>query len=106
MFVHAVHVEVDIPRHHLRILQPILRPLRLQTTPVLAKVKTSLVLPIREQGRVAQLRASVCLRPQSYSDGVGALIVDYAWGEREACLRADLRDEFAICEEVSIFCDG
>lgn len=91
------------------ILQPLFSPLRLQTTPVLAKVKASLVLSIREQGRIAQLRASFCLCPQSYSDGVGALAVDYAWGKGEACLRADLRDEFSICEErrgeVSCVCE-
>jgi hypothetical protein len=84
--------------HVLRILQSILTPLRLQVTPVLAKVKASLVLSIRKQSRITQLRTGVCLGPQSDSDGVGALVVDYTWREREACLRADLRDEFAICE--------
>jgi hypothetical protein len=84
--------------HTSRILQPILTPLRLQVTPVLAKVKASLVLPIRKQSRIAQLRAGVCLCPQSDGDGVGALVVDYTWREGEACLRADLRDVFAIYE--------
>jgi hypothetical protein len=82
--------------HTLRIPQSILTPLRLQVTPVLAKVKASLVLSVRKQSRIAQLRAGVCLCPQSDSDGVGALVIDYTWREGEACLRTDLRDVFAI----------
>jgi hypothetical protein len=56
----------------LRILQSVLSPLRLQVTPVLAKVEGSLVLSIRKQGRITQLRASLRLCPQSHSDSVGA----------------------------------
>lgn len=94
--------------HTLRILQPVLSPLRLQVTPVLAEVKASLILSISEQSRIAQLCASVCLGPESYGDGVAALVVDYAWRKGESCLRPDLRNEFAICEgreEVSHECN-
>lgn len=83
--------------HTLSILQSILSPLRLQVTPVLAKVKASLILSICEQSGIAQLCAGVCLCPQSYSDGVGALVIDDTRREGKSCLRADLRDEFAIC---------
>ena len=86
----------------LRILQPVLRPLRLQITPVLAEVETGLIFAVSKQSRIAQLRASIRLCPQRHSDGVGTLIVDHTRWEREASLRSDLRDELAVCKEVKM----
>lgn len=79
------------------ILQSFLSPLWLQITPILAKVKASLILSVREQSRITQLRSGICLCPQSDSDGVGTLIIDNAWRKGESCLRSDLGNEFAVC---------
>jgi hypothetical protein len=101
-----VSLETDHPAINvLCVLQSVLTPLRLQVTPVLVEVKASLVLSIREQRRIAQLRAGICLCPQGDGDGIGALVVNYTWREGESCLRPDLRNEFAICgrkEEISV----
>ena len=45
------------------ILQPLLSPLRLQITPVLAKIEAGLVLSVSEQRYIRQARSPVRLRP-------------------------------------------
>ena len=50
----------DIPLH---ILQAAVRPSRLQPFANIRKVDAGLILVIREQSDVQQLRARICLRP-------------------------------------------
>ena len=86
----------------LRILQPVLRPPWLQGTPILIEVESAVILIIREQSRIAQLRASIGLSPQCQRQSVAAPVVHDAWWEREASLRSDLWDKLSIWSLVSM----